>query len=134
MLLFETASGFALFERTEGDEVGDQLEQLQASMQDMSKFSKVVKLKAFHPFASEKQALESINNVSEGEKNPRALRLTPYYSSTNIAAGVLDDNLKGFLEMNIPKSKDAKKSKIQLGVQEEKLGSAISESMSSALT
>ena len=64
--MFETASGFALFERTEGDEVGDQLDQLQASMQDMSKFAKVVKLKAFHPFASEKQALESINNVSEG--------------------------------------------------------------------
>ena len=34
--------------------------------------------------------------------------------------------------MNIPKSKAAKKSNIHLGIQEEKLGSAISESMSSA--
>jgi len=109
LILFETASGFALFERTEGDEVGDQLPQLQASMQDMSKFSKVVKLKAFHPFASEKQALESINNVSEG---------------------VLDDTLKEFLETNIPKVKDAKKSKVQLGVSEEKLGSSIQETLS----
>lgn len=52
----------------------------------------------------------------------------PLDSLAHTALGVLDDTLKGFLEMNIPKSKDAKKSKIQLGVQEEKLGSAISES------
>lgn len=42
--------------------------QVQSSVTDLSKFSKIVKLKAFQPFESAANALENANNISEGEK------------------------------------------------------------------
>jgi hypothetical protein len=45
----------------------------------------------------------------------------------------LSDYLKHFLEQNLPKSKD-KKSKNQLGVSEEKLAAAITETLSTPCT
>jgi len=104
-VLYESASGYALFERTQGDDIGEQLEQFQQSVQEFSRFSKVVKLKSFIPFTSAELALENINDISEG---------------------VLNDYLKNFLETNLPK---AKKSKFALGVSEEKLGSAIQDDL-----
>lgn len=41
--------------------------QVQSSVTDLSKFSKIVKLKAFQPFESAANALENANNISEGE-------------------------------------------------------------------
>ena len=51
-VLFESASGFALLEQTESDEIGQYLEEMQSAMCDLSRLSKVLKLKAFVPFQS----------------------------------------------------------------------------------
>ncbi|KAI8473241.1 MAG: hypothetical protein J3K34DRAFT_375598 [Monoraphidium minutum] len=105
-VLFESASGFALFEAKDLDEIGNSADKVQESVSNMERFGKVVKLTAFKPFASAANALEQINAVSEAQ---------------------LTDDLKNFLVMNLPKAKDKKTKKFQLGVFEAKLGSAIQE-------
>lgn len=55
---------------------------------NMQRFGKVVKLKGFKPFTSAGNALGEINAISES---------------------VCTEDLKNFLEMNLPKVKDAKK-------------------------
>jgi len=108
-VLFESASGFALFEQTESDEIGQYLEEMQNAMCDLSRISKVLKLKAFVPFKSAEEALAAANDSSEG---------------------MLNETLKNFLEMNLPSGKKAeKKGKIELGVLDTKLGSAINEEL-----
>lgn len=47
-LLFESASGFALFERVKSDEIGIELPDVQKAVQDVSRFSKIMKLKGTH--------------------------------------------------------------------------------------
>ncbi|MES1914731.1 MAG: hypothetical protein MHM6MM_006776, partial [Cercozoa sp. M6MM] len=64
-LLFESAAGYALFERISGDEIGAKDAAAQRSLKELSKFSKMVKLSAFQPFSSPQQALESINALVE---------------------------------------------------------------------
>ena len=46
-----------------------------------------------------------------------------------IPTGVLPSTLTNFLVLNMPKTKDSKKPKFALGVQEPRLGSAIQESL-----
>lgn len=46
-VLFESASGFALFEQVESEEIGSQLEEVQRSVTELARFSKIMKLKAF---------------------------------------------------------------------------------------
>jgi hypothetical protein len=65
-ILYETASGYALFERLEADEVALQLDQVQGSITDLGKFGKLIRLKSFAPFKSAAHALENIMDVSEG--------------------------------------------------------------------
>ena len=72
----------------------------------MTRVGKVVKLKGFKPFTSAANALEQINSVAES---------------------TCSDDLKNFLEMNLPRVKDAKKAKFQLGVADPKLGNSIVE-------
>jgi nucleolar protein 56 len=107
-LLFETSSGYSLFERLEIEEITEQNEQLQQSIQDSSKFKKIVKFTSFYPFKTAENALENINDISEG---------------------VLSEDLKNFLQNSLPKVKTGKKSKYILGVSEDKLGSAIQEEL-----
>ena len=104
-VLFESASGYALFERKEFDEIAEQEDAFQQSLLDITRFGKLFKLKAFIPFLSAADALENINCVSEG---------------------LVPETLKNFLEMNFPK----KKKDNELGVGEDKLGGAISETLS----
>jgi nucleolar protein 56 len=66
VVLFESASGFALFEQKEGEEIGNLHDQVQAAVADMAKFGKLIKLKAFLPFESAEGALAACNDVSEG--------------------------------------------------------------------
>lgn len=66
--MFETASGYSLFERLQSEEIGSKLESVQSSITDLSKFSKMLKLKSFAPFKSAADALENANDVSEGKK------------------------------------------------------------------
>eukprot|EP00898_Chlorokybus_atmophyticus_P002288 jgi/Chlat1/305/Chrsp1S03063 len=105
-VLFESASGYAVFEVQQLDEINQNLAAVQESLLDMQRFGKVVKLQSFKPFASAADALTQINAISEG---------------------LLTDDLKNFLEMTLPKVKSAKKAKFQLGVTDSKLGSAIVE-------
>lgn len=65
-MLFESAAGYALFERVEGDELSVLNDQVQKSIVDLGRFSKVMKLKAFCPFATAEQALQNQNDISEG--------------------------------------------------------------------
>lgn len=65
-VLFETASGYALFERLQSEEIGAKLEEVQDTVQDLVKFGKMMKLKSFAPFKNAADALENANDVSEG--------------------------------------------------------------------
>ncbi|KAF9576066.1 snoRNP complex protein nop56 [Mortierella alpina] len=104
--LYESSSGYALFERLESEEIGSKLADVVAAATDLTKFGKVVKLKSFAPFKSAAHALENMNDVSEG---------------------IMNDHLKAFLEMNLPKP--GKKSKVVLGVTEKSLAGSIKEGL-----
>ncbi|KAL8097881.1 nucleolar protein 56-like [Apium graveolens] len=105
-LLYEFASGYALFNCHGLDEIGQNTDAVRNSVTDLSRFGKVVKLVGFNPFDSALDALNQINAVSEGQ---------------------MTDELQNFLEANLPKVKESKKPKFSLGVAEPKLGSHIFE-------
>ncbi len=107
-LLFENASGYALFERVESESIGAMTPEVIATQTDLARFSKLVRMKAFLPFVSAEQALENQNDISEG---------------------ILNDNLRGFLEQNLDKAKPGKLTKYKLGVTDVKIGQAIQEEM-----
>lgn len=107
-LLFESASGYALFQAYGIDEIGQNADAVQQSLIDLTRFGKVVKLVAFKPFTSSLNAYEQCNSISEG---------------------LLSEDLSNFLELNLPKIKEGKKPKYSLGVAEPKLGSQIVESL-----
>mmetsp|Transcript_4672 Transcript_4672/g.14118 ORF Transcript_4672/g.14118 Transcript_4672/m.14118 type:complete len:496 (-) Transcript_4672:385-1872(-) len=105
-VLFESASGFSVFEVKDFDEISASTEKVQEAVSNIERFGKTCKLVAFKPFTSAASALEQINAVSESQ---------------------LTDDLKNFLELNLPKVKSEKKAKFKLGVADPKLGSAIQE-------
>lgn len=105
-LLYETSSGYSLFQASGIDEIGQNTEAVRNSVSDLNRFGKVVQLTAFHPFDSALDALNQINSVSEG---------------------IMTDELRNFLELNLPKVKEGKKAKFSLGVAEPKIGSHIFE-------
>jgi nucleolar protein 56 len=104
--LFETASGYAIFEVKLHEEVGSRTKAVQDSINDLAKFSKMVSLISFSPFKSAAEALENINDVSEG---------------------ILNDHLKTLLELNLSKGK--KSSKVKLSVCDSALANSISDGM-----
>ena len=63
-ILFETASGFCLFEKEEYDEVSGQLSKIQKAIPSLERFAKMVKLVAYQPFQTAEEALENIMSVS----------------------------------------------------------------------
>lgn len=105
-VLYEHASGYAVFKVIAQEEIGVLLPEVQESATDLSRFGKLVKLAAFSPFKSGTNALDNINCISEG---------------------IIHDDLKTFLETNVPTGK--KKSKVLLGVSDAKLGAAIQETV-----
>lgn len=107
-VLFEHASGYSLFRVKEFEEIGAFITQVEQSVLDLSKFNSVVKLIAFSPFTSGLNALDNLNCVSEG---------------------VLHEDLKLFLDTNVPKPSGKKESKVQLGVSDFKLSSTINEAL-----
>jgi hypothetical protein len=80
------------------------LPQVEASVVDLSKFATVVKLVAFYPFQSGVNALDNINSISEG---------------------LVHDDLRTFLDTNLPKEK--KRAKMVLGVADPRIASTINE-------
>nr|XP_016437582.1 PREDICTED: nucleolar protein 56-like [Nicotiana tabacum] len=105
-LLYESASGYALFLAHGLDEIGQNTEAVRNSVTDLNRFGKILKLAAFSPFESALDALNQCNAVSEGQ---------------------MTDELRNFLELTLPKVKEGKKPKFSLGLAEPKLGSHIHE-------
>ncbi|KAG9291964.1 hypothetical protein G9A89_004902 [Geosiphon pyriformis] len=104
-VLFETASGYALFEILQVEEIGAKLESVQEAVKDLTKFGKGVKLKSFAPFKNAAHALENANDISEG---------------------VINDYLREFLELNLPApAKSKKKNPVILGIIDKNLASSI---------
>ena len=99
-VLYEHAAGYALFRLQEFEEIATFLPQVEASVTDVSKFSQVrrkknlclalhrlslyqvVNLVGFFPFKTAGDALANINSISEG---------------------IVHDDLKLFLDTNLPK-------------------------------
>nr|KAG5700618.1 hypothetical protein BaRGS_015448 [Batillaria attramentaria] len=105
-VLFEHATGYGLFQVKEFDELALLAPRVEQSVSDLSKFNSVIKTVAFSPFKSGTNALDNMNSISEG---------------------VLHEDLKLFLETNLPKS--SKKLKVVLGVGDAKIGAAINEEL-----
>jgi len=101
--LFEHAAGYALFKVKEFEEVATFLPQVEEAVMDVSKFSQVVSLSSFFPFKTAADALNNINAISEG---------------------VVTDDLKLFLETNMPKG--GKKGCV-LGLGDSKLSASVNE-------
>ena len=77
-LLYESSSGYGLFEAHGLDEIGQNTEAVRSSVSDLSRFGRVVQLTAFHPSKSALDALNQINAVSEGNP-PLKLDLFPFF-------------------------------------------------------
>lgn len=108
-VLYEHASGYSLFRVKEFEEISAFQTQVEQSVLDLSKFNSVVKLIAFSPFTSGLNALDNLNSISEG---------------------VLHEDLKLFLDTNLPKPSGKKDSaKLQLGVSDSKIASGINEAI-----
>jgi nucleolar protein 56 len=75
-LLFESASGYALFHAHGVDEIGQGVDAARASVLELQRFSKAVKLAGFSPFSSAVDALNQCNAISEGTA-PSRLRRSP---------------------------------------------------------
>lgn len=110
-VLFEGASGYALFTVQMQEEVAAKSKQLQEAINDYGTFSRMVQLASFLPFTSAAQALENANDVSEGILNP---------------------HLKSLLNLIVPSAgsgaagkSNKKQSAVLLGVSERGLAGAI---------
>ncbi|KAJ1753079.1 Nucleolar protein 56 [Coemansia sp. RSA 1821] len=98
-ILYESASGYGLFEVTSAEKIGAKLNEVQATITDLAKLGKYVKPKSFAPFKNAADALENINDVSEG---------------------MCSESLCAFLQLNLPKA-----SKSVLGVSDRGLAGSI---------
>ncbi|KAI5450913.1 Nucleolar protein 56 [Naganishia albida] len=105
-VLFENASGYALFEVTMQEEIAAKSKAVQEAVQDLSKFSRMVKLKSFLPFTSAGEALQNANDVSEG---------------------IISDQLSALLQLILPAA--TKSQRILLGVGERTLASSIAQQL-----
>lgn len=100
-ILFESASGYALFERLQSEDIGSKLSAVQQAVLDIGKMNRMVRLVSFVPYKNAAHALENANDISEG---------------------IVNDHLKAFLELNLPKAN--RKSTI-LGASDRNLAGAI---------
>lgn len=103
-LLFETAAGYALFEKLEFDAINMKLVQMQKSIVKAESFFKIVRLRAFTPF----------HNAEKAINNARAL-----------AEGDISDDLRAFLKQNLPESK--KKKTFTLGILDKQLAANVAQ-------
>ncbi|KAJ4888170.1 NOP56-like pre RNA processing ribonucleoprotein [Raphanus sativus] len=105
-VLYESSSGYALFNVHGINVIGQNVEAVLSSVSDFTRFGQIVKLTAFHPPQTAQDALNQINAISEG---------------------YMSEELRSFLELNLPKVKEGEEPKFSLGVYDPKLGSCISE-------
>ena len=64
-LLYESASGYALFKKEEYDEIAGKISKIQKAAGDQERFTKMVKFQAWSPFTTAEEALENITAVAE---------------------------------------------------------------------
>nr|CAB3264404.1 nucleolar protein 56-like [Phallusia mammillata] len=100
-VLYEHASGYALFSVKEVEDIGALLPTVERAITDFSLFVTTVKLVSFSPFKSSTNALDNMNSVSEG---------------------ILHDDLKVFLDNNVPKSD---KANVILGIGDPRISATI---------
>ena len=105
-VLYEHATGYGLFYVQEVEDIGALLPSVERAITDFSLFASTVKLVAFAPFKSSTNALDNINAVSEG---------------------ILHDDLKLFLETNVPKNQ---KNEVLLGIADTRVSGIIQEETS----
>lgn len=106
-VLFEGASGYALFTVNMQEEIAARSKALQDAINDYNVFNRMIQLASFLPFTSAAQALENANDVSEGVLNP---------------------HLRSLLNLIVPNAggkSNKKQSAVLLGVTERGLGGAI---------
>lgn len=84
------------------DTIGNRLQEVQKAVQDLDKFGKTVELVGLAPFQGTQDALQEINDISEG---------------------ILSDFLRATLETNLPVA--GKKKTVTLGVSEKNLAGSI---------
>ncbi|CDZ96545.1 nop-domain-containing protein [Phaffia rhodozyma] len=112
-VLYEAASGYALFSVSLHDDIANSTKQFQDSIADLHKFGKMVQLTSFAPFSSAGHALENANDVSEGILNPHLASLlelnlskssakaSSSSASENILLGVEEKNLAGSIKAEL---------------------------------
>merc|ERR1719246_437315 len=105
-LLYETASGYCLFEQEEYDATGGSMSKVMKAVNSLERFTKMVTLKAFQPFTTAEEALDNIMCTIDVK---------------------VSDQLKAFLTANLPATKSSKKQKFALGISEPHLGKPIFE-------
>jgi len=105
LILYEHATGYSLFRVNEFEEIGSQMPQVAKASLDAPLFNSMVSFVAFQPFKNAQTTLDSAEAIIDGK---------------------LPEDLKTFLEENLP-SKEKKRRKITLGVADPKIGSAITE-------
>ncbi|KAI9708431.1 MAG: snoRNP complex protein nop56 [Bogoriella megaspora] len=102
-LLHESSAGYAVFKVVmQADTAGNRLQEVQEKVEDLARFGKMIKLEGFAPFQSAQEALQNINDISEG---------------------IVSEYLRTVLEANIPRV--SKKHKVVLGVQDRNLAGGI---------
>ena len=69
-ILFESATGCAIFKCVQVEEIGNKTRAVQESIQNLNSFGKMVQLLSFSPFKSAVDALQSCLDISEGEPLP----------------------------------------------------------------
>ncbi|SNX88002.1 probable SIK1 - involved in pre-rRNA processing [Melanopsichium pennsylvanicum] len=100
-ILFECATGCAVFEVAAVEQIGSLTRAVQESVNEVNTFGKMVKLLSFSPFKNALDALQASLDISEG---------------------VVNDYLKSLLTLNLS---SGKKKSIVLGVQDRNLASSI---------
>ncbi|KAF6011158.1 snoRNP complex protein nop56 [Brettanomyces bruxellensis] len=102
-ILYEEPTGYGIFKvKLQQDDIGARQKDVENAEQDLAKFSKMVELVSFAPFKGAAQALENMDDITEG---------------------LVSDYLKSVIELNIPKG--SKKSKISVGISDRNLGPSI---------
>jgi nucleolar protein 56 len=66
-ILFENATGAAIFKCNQTEEIGNKTKQVQESIKDLNTFGRMVELVSFSPFKNALDALQNCLDVSEGE-------------------------------------------------------------------
>ena len=65
-ILFESSSGYAIFEVKQQEAIGSKSKSVQDSIHDLASFGRMVNLLSFSPFKNAAHALENANDISEG--------------------------------------------------------------------